>query len=415
MSKENTAGDKDSEDFIDVRKLLAELSVEELNQTAEEYFASLGNWDFHLSKPFGAVDETPHLLIAFAVTLQGLRLAPGMRVLEFGAGSAWASRFLNQLGCEVVALDVSKTALRIGEELYRRYPVIGDKPAPQFLHFDGHTIELPDASVDRILCLDAFHHVPNTRRVLAELSRVLVDGGIAGFSEPGPQHSVSPESQYEMRKFKVVENDIVIEDIWRDAQDAGFTNVKLAVFNVPFFQLGLTEFKEFLNNGAAGTRYLESVREFMQNQRNFFLYKGKETARDSRHRRGLSAKLSIDFESHVINEAGVIAARVSITNNGTAVWLPSGSQLGAVYLGCHLYDAANKQELQHDYHWEPLAPRESAHSILPQETIAFEMKLPAPPAGRYVLEFDLVSHGIGWFALYGSEVARVHLEVRAAP
>lgn len=403
------------EDFIDVRRLLAELSVEELNRTAEEYFAALGNWDFHLSKPFGAVDETPHLLIAFAVTVQGLRLAPGMRVLEFGAGSGWASRFLNQLGCEVVALDVSKTALRIGEELYARHPVIGDKPAPQFLQFDGHTIELPDASVDRVICLDAFHHVPNTRRVLAELSRVLVEGGIAGFSEPGPQHSTSPESQYEMRKFKVVENDIVIEDIWRDAKDAGFTNIKLAVFNVPLFQLDLNEFTEFLNGGAAGGQYLQSVREFMQNQRNFFLYKGDETARDSRHRRGLSAKLSIDLESNILNEGDVIVARVSVTNNGTAVWLPSGSQLGAVYLGCHLYDATNKQELQHDYHWEPLAPRESERSILPQETAAFEMKLPAPPAGRYVLEFDLVSHGIGWFALYGSEVARVSIEVRAAP
>lgn len=402
------------EDFIDVRRLLAELSIEELNASAEEYFATLGNWDFHLSKPFGSMDEAPHLLIAFAVTLQGLRLTPGMRVLEFGAGSGWASRFLNQLGCEVVALDVSKTALKIGEELYARYPLIGDKPAPEFLHFDGHTIELSDASIDRVLCLDAFHHVPNTRHVLAELSRVLVNGGIAGFSEPGPQHSTSPESQYEMRKFKVIENNIVIEDIWRDAHDAGFTDIKLAVFNVPSIQLSLNEFTEFLNGGAASGRYLQRVREFMQNQRNFFLYKGEETTRDSRHRRGLSARLSVEFESNIVDESGVILAHVSATNKGTSVWLPSTAQLGAVYLGCHLYDATNKRELHHDYHWEPLAPVGSERSIMPQETVSFEMKLPAPPAaGRYVMEFDLVSHGIGWFALYGSEVARIGIEVRA--
>ena len=58
------------------------------------------------------------------------------------------------------------------------------------------------------MCLDAFHHVPNPGLVLAELSRVLKEGGIAGFAEPGPEHSKSPQSQYEMKTFKVVENDV---------------------------------------------------------------------------------------------------------------------------------------------------------------------------------------------------------------
>src|SRR5437879_5980673 len=85
--------------------------------------------------------------------------AAGAVVLDFGAGSCWTSRYLSQLGCRVIALDVSPTALRYGQELYARQPLIGDRPAPRFLQFDGKRIDVEDASVDRILCLDAFHHV----------------------------------------------------------------------------------------------------------------------------------------------------------------------------------------------------------------------------------------------------------------
>src|SRR6185503_5914800 len=142
------------QELIDVRRMMAATSVEELNRLAEEYFARVTDWNYHLAKPFGAIDEVPQLLINFAVILQGLGICPGLTVLEFGAGTGWAARFLTQLGCRVIALDISPTALNIAAELYRRQPVFGDHPAPEFLQFDGHQIDLPDESVDRIICLD---------------------------------------------------------------------------------------------------------------------------------------------------------------------------------------------------------------------------------------------------------------------
>src|ERR1700745_2015892 len=160
-------------ELIDVRQLMASSSVEQLNQLGEDYFARVSDWNFHLSKPFGAIDEMPQLLINFAVIFQGLGLCPGMTVLEFGAGSCWAARFLTQLGCRVIALDISPTALRMGKELYERQPVFGPKPPPQFLEFDGRRIQLEDQSVERIICLDAFHHVPNPGEILLELGRIL--------------------------------------------------------------------------------------------------------------------------------------------------------------------------------------------------------------------------------------------------
>jgi 2-polyprenyl-3-methyl-5-hydroxy-6-metoxy-1,4-benzoquinol methylase len=193
-----------SANFIDVREFKKTMSVEELCRTAEEYFAVRKNWDDALAKPLSEVEEAPELLHNFAHVLHGLQLLPGMSVVDFGAGSCWASRWLTQLGMAVIALDVSQTALRLGQELYARLPVIGKHPPPRFLAFDGHRIGLADASVDRILCLDTFHHLLNPDEVLREMSRILRVGGIAGFSEPGPHHSRSPGSQFEMRNFRVL-------------------------------------------------------------------------------------------------------------------------------------------------------------------------------------------------------------------
>jgi ubiquinone/menaquinone biosynthesis C-methylase UbiE len=96
---------------------------------------------------------------------------------------------------------------------------------PVFLHFDGHKINLPDESVDRIICHDAFHHVPNQKEVISELGRVLKRGGIAGFSEPGRFHSQSPQSQSEMRNFNVLENDIIPTEIFSLAREYGFDDM----------------------------------------------------------------------------------------------------------------------------------------------------------------------------------------------
>jgi ubiquinone/menaquinone biosynthesis C-methylase UbiE len=397
------------EGLIDVRQLMAGASIEELNQLAEEYFSRLPDWNYHLSKPFGSLDETPQLLINFSVTLQGLSLCPGMTVLEFGAGTGWASRFLSQLGCHVIAVDVSETALRIAEELYKRHPPIGDRPAPRFLKFDGHGLNLPDRSVDRIMCLDAFHHVPNPGLVLAELGRVLKEGGIAGFAEPGPEHSKSPQSQYEMKTFKVVENDVNVREIWQHAQAAGFTQIKLALFNVPPFHLELAEFEDFLQNGAAGQRFAEAVSGFMQSQRNFFLYKGEPPATDSRYRAGLSAQIAVTPSLITAREDEPIRAQAVVTNNSPSVWLPRSAGSGAVHLGCHVYQSDGKL-FRHSYHWEALTPGEG-RPIPPNETVEIEVNIPPLPKGHYHLEFDMVSCDICWFALNGSQQARIALEV----
>ncbi|MGH9028383.1 MAG: class I SAM-dependent methyltransferase, partial [Acidimicrobiales bacterium] len=192
-----------------------------------------------LAKPCSTLREAPDVLACFGMLLGGLAPLPGMVVLDFGAGSCWTTHFLTQLGCRVVAMDISEAMLDLGRLRFSRQPLFGDRPAPTFKVFDGRHMDLPDSSVDRILCFDALHHVPNPSDVVCEMGRVLRPGGVAGFSEPGPHHSRDAQSQHEMRRYGVPELDLVLEDIWRAAAAAGFAELSVGIFTptpqwVPF-------------------------------------------------------------------------------------------------------------------------------------------------------------------------------------
>lgn len=411
-------GGKIEPGFIDVRKLIAELSVEELCQTAEDFFAQRLGWDSLRAKPLAEIDEAPELLVCFAQVVQGLRLLPDMTILDFGAGSCWTSRYLTQLGLRVNALDVSPSALKIGRELYERHPVIGNKPAPRFLQFDGHRIELPDNSVDRISCWESFHHVPNPGRVLKEMGRVLKQGGIAGFSEPGPDHSKALQSQYEMRTNRVVENDIDAREIWGQAQEAGFTEMKLALFSPKPFLLPLEEFEAYLTGRDAGERYATEMRMQMKSRRLFFLFKGISPApADSRQREGLVAELHVAPASDRVAQGESLRLKAIVKNSGSAVWLPTGttvwlpsvSRVGAVRFGAQLFDHRGAL-LDLDYYRHDLTPGEG-REILPGETIEFTAEVPMPPAGEYILQCDLVSEGVCWFEQIGAATVRLRVEV----
>lgn len=425
-------------EFIDVRKLMKEVSVEELCRAAEEFFAQRVNWDSLYAKPFAEIDETPELLTCFAQVVRGLNLLPDMTILDFGAGSCWTSHFLSQLGLKVIALDVSPSALKMGQKLYQRHPLFGIQPPPQFLQFDGQRFDLPDNSVDRISCWEAFHHVPNPGQVIKEMGRILKGGGIAGFSEPGPEHSKTPPAQDEMRTHRVIENDINVREIWAEAQKAGFTEIKLALVNPDPVLLPLDEFEAYLGGTDSGERYIAEMRQQMQHRRVFFLYKGESAApADSRHRAGLMAELEVEWESMRGVAGKPLRFKAIVKNSGSSVWLPTRpdetrskwkddvragfrkllrmrpiplpAHLGSVRFGIQLFDRQGSL-LDIDYFRQSLTPGDG-REILPGETVEFAAEVVMPSAGKYILQCDLVSEMVCWFEHNGSPTVRLEIDV----
>jgi SAM-dependent methyltransferase len=407
VSQEQAVNVAQPEAVVDVRELSRTLSVEDLARTAEDYYRNTLQFaDRYLAKPFDDPQEAPEVLGSFAQLLAGLRLTRGMTELDFGAGACWTTRALTQLGCAVVALDVSPTALQLGWELVSRMPPSGGQPAPRFLVFDGHRIDLPDASVDRIACFDAFHHVPNPAAVMGELGRVLRPGGIAGFSEPGPHHSNAARSQYEMKNYTAFENDVIIADIWRWARAAGFSGLELAIFSTESHRVSPEEFDDVLAGGAALDAYGRKVRGFLTGHQTFFLRKAGAAAKDSRERDGLRAEIAIRLERTALRAGEQIRGAATVLNVGTASWLPGTTPVGGVNLGVHLR-SHDGRPLDVDFGRAVLE-----HATAPGEehTVAFVLDPPSP--GDYLLEFDLVSEGVAWFEMNGSATATVRITVQ---
>ena len=393
--------------------VVPDADIDAYNRAAEHYFSSLTGWDHHLAKPFSHAGEAPAILMNVAILLQGLDLTPGTRVLDFGGGSGWLSRYLTQLGCRVTLLDVSATALEMARELYRRLPVIGVRPSPEFLEFDGRRIALPDASIDRIICCDAFHHAPNPDTVIAEFARILAPGGIAGFAEPGPRHSESARSQFEAQTYGVIERDVDIHQIWRTAQASGFRELRMAVFHEPPYHVSLEEYEDLIGGGLAQERWQASVRGFLHHARSFFLVKAGVEPADSRHAGRLACEIVVaqtgDAGGPVIAVAGrPILIDVTVRNTGTATWLPSADSHGAVWLGAHLYDESNRLV---DFEAARAPLGSPPRPVGPGESIDARLSIGPLGAGRHRIELDLVADNVAWFAQAGSRPVDMTIEV----
>ena len=113
--------------MISPEEIIQKLGIRGLCDASEEYFASVHDWTFLQSKPFSSLRDAPDLLTNLGILLSGLRLCQTMRVLDFGAGSCWLTRYLAQMGCDPIDLDPSTTALKIGKQT-----------SANFLYLAGH-------------------------------------------------------------------------------------------------------------------------------------------------------------------------------------------------------------------------------------------------------------------------------------
>ena len=91
-----------------------------------------------------------------------------------------------------------------------------------------------------------------------------------------------------MRHHDVIENDILVEEIWATAQSVGFTDIELAVAAPHSARMGLAAYTRMVTGAPTpedSARLLETVIRGADNLRIFFIRKGDEPD-DSRPREG---------------------------------------------------------------------------------------------------------------------------------
>jgi ubiquinone/menaquinone biosynthesis C-methylase UbiE len=392
--------------MIKPKEVIAKFTVEELAKTADDYFRSIPNPSQLMAKPFSSLLETPEILQNMGLLLSGLRLAKTMTVLEFAAGTCWFSRYLNQLQCKTISCDVSPAALEIGQRLFREFPIVGKPIAePTFLHFDGHRIDLPDNSVDRIVCNDGFHHIPNQGAVLAEMARVLKPGGIAGFSEPGPFHSQHPQSQSEMRNYNVLENDIILPEIYASAQKYGFTSLRIKAFGDLEISLRLYKFITHRLTRRLLALFSPALSKASISKSIFFLHKGNYLS-DSRSHEGLAHSIKSTQSAFSVELDRELPVQIKVTNTGVALWLRENLlDIGVVRIGTHLY-AETGALLNHEF-----SRHELGGAIKPGDSFETEIRLRFSQRGNFKVSIDLVSEQVCWFENLGSKPNLISVKV----
>jgi len=387
--------------------LLLEHQTDPLNAAAERYFAAHADERHLLDKPFSEPAALSRRLIDVGVLIDGLRLEPGDTVLELGAGSCWLSHLLNRFGCRTIAVDVSPSALAVGRRVFEGDPRTNWSLDPRFLTYDGHTLPAADASVDRVLLYDAYHHLPNPAPLLREMRRVLRPDGIVAMSEPGRGHAESGTALSEAATG-VLENELVVEDIGELAIASGFTAARLIVAdNAPLAEIDAAQLRPFMG-GRGFAEYWKNLCAALDGHHYLLLFAG-DPAPTTRRPRRLKAIVRPAQSAAPISAGRPGAIQVELHNAGDTRWLSTSDQPGWTRLGVHLHRADAARTLV-DFDWLRVA---LPHDVAPNETVRVQATLPPiGEPGHFIATFDLVIEGKAWFADRDSASVDVPIEVR---
>lgn len=105
-----------------------------------------------------------------AADLAGLR--PGQHVVDVGCGPGAAVRMAATRGATVTGVDPAPVMLGMARRLTR------GRPPVTWVEGTAASLPLGDASADVVWSIATVHHWPDIEAGLAEVRRVLVDGGV---------------------------------------------------------------------------------------------------------------------------------------------------------------------------------------------------------------------------------------------
>lgn len=395
--------DKAPKDLINVQNFISTLPEDDLIKYADKYWEHISVDSDVCYKPFmnlkNGKQNTKHL----ALVLEAIELYENARVLDFGCGAGWLTFALAMMKTKAVGVEISQKAVEVATKLIDKLPK-REGYLPAFVSYNGRKLPFADKTFDRIICFDSFHHVANQQDTLVEFYRVLDDGGRVVMNEPAPGHSKTEKSQEEMRTKKIIENDIDLAFLSKEAEAIGFFSAcPFLQFDQPV-KITVDQHQNLYQNPSTASEVLKSLAQksfqhFVGRAQCFsFLKPCAET--NSSKPDGLDGELRILSVAENADGNGSYKIRVRASNTGSSAWnlcddSPGKVQLAIISLNQDL--SVNNQ----NYRRVALADGNSALSsrgILPENycEVEFDLILTDPLQTR--IRFELVAEGVVWFS-----------------
>jgi sarcosine/dimethylglycine N-methyltransferase len=111
---------------------------------------------------------------------RGAQVGDGSRVADFCAGLGGTVRYLaHKYGADVTGIELTPARVSGAQELTRR---VGLDGTARIIEGNVMDVPLPDASVDAVVSQEAFCHVPDVNRAVAEAFRILRPDGRLAFT-----------------------------------------------------------------------------------------------------------------------------------------------------------------------------------------------------------------------------------------
>jgi SAM-dependent methyltransferase len=357
--------------------------------------------------------ESWDYLFDFSIACELLAPRPDDLVLDFAAGTCWATEFLGRVGVRTVSVDLSIEMMRRGKHRLASDSRLVFRDDALFVAARGQSLPFLADSFDGVICMNALHHLPSYARALREIHRILKPGGRAVFSEPGTGHAAEPMSRFRMREERVIEKSVSLPMIRRLAIDAGFSKMRV----VPLRSAGgyVLNYSADSSDGASCRQmWEETLRSGPIEHARFVLHKGDDLPADTllpAHQLTgrLKARIVLEEACAAVRAGAAFTDRLRVTNAGNVTWRARGRRFGGqVTIGLKVCDSMGNV-LREDLGRTPL-PRD----VAPGEEIRIEMTVAGLlPPGQYGLRYDAVVEGVTWFEFHGSQDVRRTIDVTA--